>query len=40
MFNFYTGECKSDMAFKNHKGKVKSISWFDDDSGFVSAGLD
>lgn len=28
------------MIYKNHKGKVKSISWFDDDMGFVSAGLD
>ena len=28
------------MIFKNHKGKVKSVSWFEDDSGFVSAGLD
>jgi len=26
--------------FKNHKGKVKSISWFDDDLGFVSTALD
>jgi len=28
------------MAFKNHKGRVKTISWFEDDSGFVSAGMD
>jgi len=28
------------MIYKNHKGKVKSISWFEDDSGFISAGLD
>ncbi len=28
------------MMFKNHKGKVKSISWFDDDLGFVSTALD
>jgi len=28
------------MIFKNHRGKVKSISWFDDDLGFVSTGLD
>lgn len=40
VYNFYTGENRSDMAFKNHKGRVKTISWFEDDSGFVSAGLD
>ena len=26
--------------FKEHQGKVKCIEWTDDDSGFVSAGLD
>lgn len=40
VYNFYTGENRSDMAFKNHKGRVKTISWFEDDTGFVSAGLD
>lgn len=28
------------MMFKNHKGKVKSIAWFDDDLGFVSTAFD
>ena len=40
VFNFYTGECSSDYIFKDHKGKVQSISWFHDDSGFISAGLE
>lgn len=40
VYNFYTGENRSDMVFKNHKGRVKTISWFEDDTGFVSAGLD
>ena len=40
VFNFYTGECTNDYIFKEHKGKVGSVSWFEDDSGFVSAGLD
>lgn len=40
VFNFYTGECKSDHIYKDHKGNVQSVSWFEDDSGLVTTGLD
>ena len=40
VYNFYTGDNPQDMSFVEHKGKVQSISWFEDDSGFVSAGMD
>lgn len=40
VFNFYTGESPPSMEYKSHSGKVKSIYWSDDDSSFVSAGLD
>lgn len=40
VFNFYTGENRSDKAYQAHKGKVKSISWFEDDFGFVSTSMD
>ena len=37
IYNFWTGEMQQ---FKGHSNKIKSISWFEDDSGFVSSGLD
>ena len=40
IYNFYTGENPSNMIFNEHDGKVRCISWFEDDSGFVSAGWD
>ena len=40
VFHFYTGENPPDLNFKAHVGKVRCISWFEDDSGFVSAGWD
>ena len=40
VYNFYTGENPPNMIFNEHDGKVRCISWFEDDSGFVSAGWD
>lgn len=40
VYNFYTGENPSNMIFSEHDGKVRCVSWFEDDSGFVSAGWD
>ena len=40
VFNFYTGENPPHMEYKGHSGKVRSIAWSDDDTSFVSAGMD
>ena len=40
IYNFYTGENPSNMIFNEHEGKVRCISWAEDDSYFVSAGWD
>lgn len=40
VYNFYTGENPSSMIFNEHEGKVRCISWAEDDSYFVSAGWD
>lgn len=40
MYKFYSGECPEDFVFKEHQAKVKCIQWLDDDTGFVSAGMD
>ena len=40
IYNFYTGENPHNMTFQGHDGKVRCISWFEDDSGFISAGWD
>lgn len=40
IYNFYTGENPHHMTFQGHDGKVRCISWFEDDSGFISAGWD
>lgn len=40
VFNFYTGENPPELIFKGHLGKVRCISWYEDDTGFVSAGWD
>jgi WD40 repeat protein len=40
VFNFYTGENLANMQFKAHTGKVRSITWAEDDLGFVSAAMD
>lgn len=40
VFSFYTGESPPHMEFKGHSNRVKSIAWTDDDTGFVTAGMD
>lgn len=40
VYRFFTADCPSEYIFKEHTGKVKSLYWLDDDSGFISAGLD
>lgn len=40
VFRFYQGDCPEGYTFKEHVNKVRSIAWFDDDSGFVSSGID
>ena len=40
VFNFYTAENPAEFHFKGHSGKVSSISWHEDDTGFVSVGAD
>ena len=40
VFRFYQGDCPEGYTFKEHVNKVTSINWFDDDSGFVSTGID
>ena len=40
VFNFYTVENPPDFHFKGHSGKVSSIAWHEDDTGFVSVGAD
>jgi WD40 repeat protein len=40
VYRFYTAECPPEYVFKEHQAKVKCIEWTDDDSGFVSAGMD
>lgn len=40
VYKFYTGESPENFVFKGHTGVVKSISWLEDDTGFVSCGWD
>lgn len=40
VFKFYTGETNNDFFFRGHDKLVKSISWLEDDTGFVSCGWD
>jgi len=37
IYNFYTVDCPSNQQCKGHSGKIQSIDWFDDDSGFVDS---
>ena len=39
IFNFYTAECPQNMVCKGHLNKVRSIDWFEDDTGFASCDL-
>jgi WD40 repeat protein len=38
VYKFYTGEGPPELQFKGHCGRVKCISWLEDDSGFISCG--
>jgi WD40 repeat protein len=40
VYLFYTAENPPELIFKGHSGKIRSIAWTHDDSGFVSAGWD
>ena len=40
VYKFYTGETSNDFFFKGHSNLIKSISWLEDDTGFVSCGWD
>ena len=38
VYNFYSGESPAHFLCKGHTQRVRSICWFQDDTGFVSAG--
>jgi WD40 repeat protein len=38
VYSFYTAESPPEFQFKGHQGRVKSIAWLEDDSGFISCG--
>ena len=40
VYNFFTGVLHENYIFTFHKAHVKSISWLEDDSGFVSTATD
>ena len=40
VYNFYTGCTPPHYVFKGHNGPIRSISWLQDDTGFVSSALD
>ena len=40
VFNFYTAYNPPHYNFKAHNGHIRSITWFQDDTGFVSSGFD
>lgn len=40
ILNFYTGELIQNYIFSWHRANVRSISWLEDDIGFVSADAD
>ena len=39
IFNFYTGDCPSNMICKGHVHRVRCIDWFQDDTGFASCDM-
>ena len=39
VFNFYTAECPQNMICKGHVHRVRSIDWFENDSGFSSCDM-
>ena len=40
VFKFYTGESPSEFFFRGHNNFIKSISWLEDDTWFVTCGWD
>ena len=40
VFKFFTAECPVNYIFKGHQGHIRSISWLEDDTGFVTSALD
>lgn len=40
VYNFYTEDCPSYYQCKGHVNKVRSIDWFENDTGFTSCGID
>jgi|LakMenE18May11ns_1017448.scaffolds.fasta_scaffold8427272_1 hypothetical protein len=40
VYKFYTAECPNEFNFKGHIAAIKKIVWFEDDTGFVTVGLD
>jgi len=40
VFNTYTCENNPNWIFKGHGGKVRALTWKDDDTGFISCGFD
>jgi len=40
VYNFYTLECPSYRQLRGHLNRVRSIDWFDDDTGFNSCAQD
>jgi len=40
VYNFYTAQNPVNYTFKAHSGMIRSITWLQDDSGFVSSALD
>jgi len=40
VYNFYTWTRPKEWEFRRHGAYIRSISWLEDDSGFVSCGYD
>lgn len=40
VYKFYTGESPPEFSFKGHTHFIRSISWLEDDTGFVTCGSD
>ena len=37
IYNFYTVDCPPSQVCKGHQGRITSIDWFEDDSGFADS---
>lgn len=40
IYNFWTGEQPAHLQYKAHTQPVRCVTWYEDDSGFVSCGAD